>query len=51
MWNDKAYCSELLFDAMEKSGLKMPEPHMSPGDLLVMDEITPQYACYCENLW
>ncbi len=49
LWNSKAYCSELVFDAIEKSGLKMPEPHMSPSDLLMTDEITPQYACYCDN--
>jgi hypothetical protein len=49
LWNNKAYCSELVFDAMEKSGLKMPQPHMSPSDLLMTDEVTPQYACYCEN--
>ena len=50
LWNNKAYCSELVFEAMEKSGLKMPQPHVSPSDLLMTDEITPQYACYCENL-
>ena len=49
LWNNKAYCSELIFDAMEKSGLKMPEPHMSPSDLLMTDEVTPQYACYCDK--
>jgi len=49
LWNNKAYCSELVFDAMEKSGLKLPQPHVSPSDLLMTDELTPQYACYCEN--
>lgn len=49
LWNNKAYCSELVFDAMKKSGLKLPQPHMSPSDLLMTDELTPQYACYCEN--
>lgn len=49
LWKDKAYCSELVFDAMEKSGLKMPEPHISPSDLLMSDEITPQYTCYCNS--
>jgi len=50
LWNNKAYCSELVFETMEKSGLRMPQPHISPSDLLMTDEITPQYACYCENL-
>ena len=49
LWNNKAYCSELVFDAIEKSGLKMPKPHMSPSDLLMTDEIIPQYACYCDR--
>jgi hypothetical protein len=49
LWNNKAYCSELVFDAMKKSGLGLPEPHMSPSDLLTSDEITPQYACYCDK--
>lgn len=49
LWNNKAYCSELVFDAMEKSGLNLPKPHMSPSDLLMTDEITPQYACYCDR--
>ena len=49
LWNNKAYCSELVFDAMGKSGLGLPEPHMSPSDLLTSDEITPQYACYCDK--
>ena len=49
LWNNKAYCSELVFDAIEKSGLKMPNPRMSPSDLLMTDEITPQYACYCDK--
>ncbi len=49
LWNNKAYCSELVFDAMEKSGLKMPEPHMSPSDILMSDQVSPQYACYCEE--
>lgn len=51
LWNNKAYCSELVFDAMEKAWLKMPEPHMSPADLLMTDQITPQYACYCDNFY
>lgn len=50
LWNNKSYCSELVFDAIDKSGLKMPQPHMSPSDLLMTDEITPQYACYCNKL-
>lgn len=50
LWKNKAYCSELVFDAIDKSGLKMPQPHMSPSDLLMTDEITPQYACYCNKL-
>lgn len=49
LWNNKAYCSELVFDAIEESGLKMPKPHMSPSDLLMTDEIIPQYACYCDK--
>jgi hypothetical protein len=49
LWKDKAYCSELVFDAMKDAGLKMPEPHMSPCDLLMTNEITPQYACYCDK--
>lgn len=49
LWNNKAYCSELVFDAIEKSGLKLPKPHMSPSDLLMTDEIIPQYACYCDK--
>lgn len=49
LWNNKAYCSELIFDAMENSDLKMPYPRISPSDLLMSDEISPQYACYCDN--
>lgn len=50
LWNDKAYCSELVFEAMEKTGLKMPQPHISPSDILMTGDVTPKYACYCENL-
>ena len=49
LWNNKAYCSELVFDAMENAWLTMPEPHMSPSDILTTDEIKPQYACYCDK--
>lgn len=49
LWNNKAYCSELVFDAMGNAGLTMPEPHMSPADILTTDQITPQYACYCDK--
>ena len=48
-WKNKAYCSELVFDAMEKSWIRMPEPHMSPSDLLLSDEVSPQYTCYCDK--
>jgi hypothetical protein len=27
----------------------MPNPRMSPSDLLMTDEIAPQYACYCDK--
>ena len=49
LWNNKAYCSELVFDAMGNAWLTMPEPHMSPSDILTTDEIKPQYACYCDK--
>ena len=49
LWNNKAYCSELVFDAMKKSGLTMPEPHISPSDILMSGEVIPQYACYCDE--
>lgn len=49
LWNNKAYCSELVFDAMENNWLSMPEPHMSPSDILMSDQISPQYACYCDE--
>ena len=49
MWTDKSYCSELVFDAMSKSWIELPKPHMSPSDILISGEITPQYACYCNK--
>ena len=49
MWKNKTYCSELVFDAMWSAGLHMPQPHMSPADILTTDQIKPQYACYCDK--
>ena len=49
LWKNRVYCSELVFDSMEKSWLKMPQPHMSPSDILMTDELSPQYACYCDR--
>jgi hypothetical protein len=49
MWKNKTYCSELVFDAMWSAGLDMPQPHMSPADILTTDQIKPQYACYCDK--
>lgn len=49
LWKNKAYCSELVFDAMKKSGCTLPEPHMSPSDLLLSEDVSPQYACYCDK--
>jgi hypothetical protein len=49
LWKNKAYCSELVFDAMKTAWLWLPEPHMSPSDLLLTEDISPQYACYCDR--
>lgn len=49
VWRNKSYCSELVFDAMSKSWIKLPEPHMSPADIITTDIIKPQYACYCNK--
>jgi hypothetical protein len=34
---------------MSKSWIKLPEPHMSPADIITTDIIKPQYACYCNK--
>lgn len=49
LWNNKSYCSELVFDAMGDAWLTLPEPHMSPSDILTIEQIKPQYACYCDK--
>ena len=50
MWKNKSYCSELVFDAMDKAWIRLPKPHMSPADILTTDVVKPQYACYCKEL-
>ena len=50
MWMNKSYCSELVFDAMANAWIRLPEPHMSPADILTTDVVKPQYACYCKEL-
>lgn len=47
---DSAYCSELVFAAMEMAECKLPQPHVAPSDLLLTWDITPKYCCYCDEL-
>lgn len=49
LWKNKSYCSELVFDAIKDTWLSLPEPHISPSDLLLTEDISPQYACYCDK--
>lgn len=48
---DKTYCTGLIFDAMQKSSCNIPKIHLTPSDLLLSEELTLEYACYCDNLW
>lgn len=55
LWKDikdinKTYCSALIFDAVEKSNLNVPKSHLTPGDILRIEWLTPEYACYCDKL-
>lgn len=49
MSGKSAYCSELVFDVMKKEWITLPDPHMSPSDLLTTEAVTPKYCSYCEN--
>lgn len=55
LWKDlqdinKTYCTGLVFDALEKSKFNIPKYHLTPSDILLIDKITPEYACYCDKL-
>lgn len=43
------YCSELVFTWMQEAGLKLPDPHVTPADLLSTSAVIPEYCCYCDN--
>ena len=55
LWKDlkdvnKTYCTALVFDALEKSEFNIPKSHLTPADILLVDKLTPEYACYCDKL-
>lgn len=43
------YCSDLVFTWMQKTWLELPEPHITPSDLLSTSAVTPEYCCYCDT--
>lgn len=47
---NKTYCTALIFDAMKKSDYDIPESHLTPADILSVEDLTPEYACYCDKL-
>ena len=55
LWKDiqdinKTYCTALVFDAAKKSGCVIPKSHLTPSDILLIKELIPEYACYCDKL-
>jgi hypothetical protein len=47
---NKTYCTALIFDAMKKSDYDIPESHLTPADILSVEDLTLEYACYCDKL-
>lgn len=47
---NKTYCTALVFDALEKSKYNVPRTHLTPSDILLVENLTPEYACYCDKL-
>ena len=47
---NKTYCTALIFDAAKKSGCNIPKHHLTPSDILLIKDLTPKYACYCDKL-
>lgn len=55
LWKDiqdinKTYCTALVFDAVWKSGYDIPKSHLTPSDILLIKDLIPEYACYCDKL-
>ena len=55
LWKDiqdinKTYCSALVFDAVWRSGYDIPKAHLTPSDILLIKDLIPEYACYCDRL-
>ena len=46
----KTYCSALVFDEVKKAYCHVPYYHITPSDILLIDWITPEYACYCDHI-
>ena len=47
---NKTYCTALVFDAIWKSGYDIPKSHLTPSDILLIKDLIPEYACYCDKL-
>lgn len=47
---NKTYCTALVFDAIWKSWCDVPRLHLTPSDILLVKDLTPEYACYCDKL-
>lgn len=47
---NKTYCTALVFDAICKSGYDIPKSHLTPSDILLIKDLIPEYACYCDKL-
>lgn len=47
---NKTYCTGLIFDAMKKSSCNIPNSHLTPSDILLIRELTLEYACFCDEL-
>jgi len=55
LWKDlkdinKTYCTALIFDAIKKSDYDIPKFHLTPADILSIEGLIPEYACYCDKL-
>ena len=47
---NKTYCTALIFDAIKRSNYDIPKNHLTPADILSIEDLTPEYACYCNKL-
>jgi hypothetical protein len=55
LWKDikdinKTYCTALVFDAVKMSDYNIPSSHLTPADILSIESLIPEYACYCSKL-